>query len=574
MAINRQSNTRIRSRTRQEPEQQPLQRRPEPKLGRDRSGPLKKLQRFAMRGFHQIMDELLPQAEPASPESRARAVGKPALSQNQEPEPWEWDLDEFDLEADQVESLTPIAGGGAGQPPPPLIRSRAAWEPGDGREWERYDPLGPVGDWPPAERSLYDAEALFYAWDRLPEFQRAQSWRERQISGYLFRLSKDQDWAKRLPGLESIGIGRRPWEATGLPGTTFTMHRASLSEADQEFHDLYLQHLESVQPEQAAEAMARISWGGVEILGRDPLAAVLRVRPPLPPLGQMYAALGIGPVLDLRGLEAGLPLDIYGLSPFAPVVFEVARPIRLLLTAGSDSSSSATILQSGIEIDGSQDTGTLGAIVSRANDGRDYLIGAQHVLGDKPDAVYVKGKKIGEVIESDPDLDVSLVQLESGLTGLPEILGINQKPNKPAIPTNSLDVQFYGAASQSQAGVVSWWSSVASGGSVQNLSFISQVNMGPPGYYTLGQPLLMEIQGSAKQGDSGALITIYHQNQKPASTGDPDLDRTLQDFISNYPHLSILGSLVGDDPGANPPKIYATQALQVAKGLNIQWRTR
>ena len=464
------------------------------------------------------------------------------------------------------------SGGGRlppGQSPPgseSFPGGRREWEPEDARAFGDADPLNPGNNtWGENLSRLYSAEIEFAAWSRMLPLLRGQAWREREISAFLRRESYHQRWDEQpvLPGFESMGVGRRPWEAAGPPGIGIAMARSDLLES-------YRHALCAGNYQEALFAYNRLSPHGRQQLNWDPLAMVLAFRPPLQPAPTLYANLRLDPFQFVESRVE--PLEDYGLHELVPVIFEESREYLL---RGSPPAS--LVMQGGHKIytkpqsgpkRGAVIPGTLTSVVEYTFKGQSYtgLLGAQHVFGDAGELVYHNGRQVGKVACPDPAVDVALAELTGGAQWRREILNRNLDPATPITPVSGMPGEYYGAIS----GVIS---------QKPEESYIGLVYIEPPSFYKVGKAPKFEMEGGSANGDSGALVLSGHNQQDAFS---PNLKRYVPSLAADQ-LAAILGMLVAGDP-ARPnclkrASILATpakdiQAALTNQGYVIKWLTR
>jgi hypothetical protein len=477
--------------------------------------------------------------------------------------------DIFSSRSERVGNLGGFGSGGGGRfdDPGGLTGDYDEWEPFSPTDWAEKDPLRPAalsGDPTP-----YNPAALFSAFRRLPRgWLRAQAWRERQIAAQLIQTGYVQNWAARLPNLVMCGVARRPWEQTHITGLREAVFVRQSNDLLQSYiHDL---------PFMANYAEVRDRLGGIppavmqEAFG-NPLAAVFYFRPGPPPFLNppvdrgVYEGLGLPVLIELDGGQ--LPLESYGLPRYVPVVVDTMLGIEPLgLPSPASVVNPGVLMQPGMQISG-LNTGTLTAVVGNMNGPGDFLLGAQHVLGDPGDPVTVAGVRAGQVVAADSSLDWALADL-SALQGAYSIdrtvSGLGMAPSPPLMPTFGLAAQYCGQKSAQAA-----------------FGFISGVYLNPPQYLqNLGVHIrgdCFQMHSGAKSGDSGALVLCGQGQALPLSP----------DYTYHPPaqgqHLpgSILGMLVAQMPAWGPfpaailavpaEKITASLAVYPANNIQLQW---
>lgn len=121
------------------------------------------------------------------------------------------------------------------------------------------------------------------------------------------------------------------------------------------------------------------------------------------------------------------------------------------------------------------------------------LVGSAHVLGGIGSSVDdAFGKRVGRVINADPQLDAAVMELDSPWSIDFRVRTLGVIPAAPLIPTSNMNVQFVDRNGRVQVGSI--W----------------QTNLIMPGQATIGVTPMFTFSCPAASGDSGALIMTGH----------------------------------------------------------------
>lgn len=313
---------------------------------------------------------------------------------------------------------------------------------------------------------------------------------------------------------------------------------------------------------EALYAYHQLDRGSQQLLRWNPLAIVLWFQESVDRGPSLYDDLHLEPFITITSRIQ--PLDDYGLHEVVPVVIEESRTYEF-----RSASYTSGQLQGGQSIASrihtpDETSGTLSCIVEYTYNGRNSigLLGAQHVFGNIGEFLYQNGTKIGEVVCSDPSVDVALAEMAGSPQWSREILNRNLDPAAPLYPVSGMPGEYFGARSQ-----------------FIEESYVGLVYIEPPSFYNLGKSPRFEMEGFSMGGDSGALVLSGHNQQDAKS---PNLSCYLPSL--NPDQLSaILGMLIAgadaDQDCEKPAIILATpakdiQAAMLNKGFAIRWLTR
>ena len=331
------------------------------------------------------------------------------------------------------------------------------WEPNSADDWVSRDPMRELPALMPLTQS--GRGLVFDAWSRLPPRYRQRVWREREIAKYVYDLSRS--WSD-IPGIRAIGVGRR----------------------------------------QVGNRRRLVAIVTFEIL--VPLEVDL--------FYQQYE------IPRLINVNSSIPLDtLEDETEEVPVVIEYEpAPIRLQLgivppnqyVMLSDTSTqvlATPTLQAGDAIAGENSAGfrtpgTLTAIVSHQGDTAPLLLSAAHVLetcGWKVIVQVPSPQCVGQVIETDKNLDAAIAALESPWQVDYRIKAIDLVPAAPIWPYSDMPVQFVGGMSGHQQG------------------WLDVVNSIPVGGERLGIVPHFRATTLSQRGDSGALLLSGHGTASP-----------------------------------------------------------
>jgi tetratricopeptide (TPR) repeat protein len=385
------------------------------------------------------------------------------------------------------------------------IQDPQPWEPKGKSEWLDRDPLRIVV--PELNKHYeHDSGFVFKTWSRLHPVYRKQVWREREIVAglYSFFSSKTYDQSIRSIGAGLVKKGGRNYIG-GLLFSDDVTPTVNLTDLYKKYH----------------------------------LHESLSIHSEIPK---------ISPNIYL-GINAVLNSDFSGFSEIPPGKF-------IDNSNSPEPSLGAPTYQSGMRVFGEnhkgfQKAGTLTCLAHKQSDNSPLIVGSAHVLGQKGDRVWddsQKPKLIGRVVYSDSKNGVAIAKIDKPWSIDFRIRKINVIPGPPVFPYNGLPVQFVGASSGHQTGLVT----------STNILRLDTSNIGIPPYF------ITNIK--AKPGDSGALLISCH------GVNDPYPERfaaTMHPLFVKLETCAMLGILrYGPSANISDPSLHQTLFTPINEVVN------